>query len=456
MKQLSIVWIFAGASKAMKSKRQLIQIYMTMGDTLLMYLSIFLSLIIRYQDFSFLRNKILVNHIIFFTFIQLLWLVFLFFLDFYEIPPIKDFLDYFGRLIIFVLLCFATGSIYFYFIPRNAIAPKTVLFIDVLVMATLISCFRLAINFLLKGLGFFEGLIFIGSERELDQILPEVIAASSYKIIGVYNMNHVLNPSFSKEELLEMAPDLVILSNDFYNNKEFADKIFTHLPLGLNYISFTDFYEDVYGKIPIDLLNEMWLLDRMGKKLDVAEFTKRIFDIVFSSIGLLITIIIFPFVALALKATSRGPIFYKQQRVGARGKTFSLIKFRTMRSDAEANGPQWSRKNDPRTTKVGKLLRYTHIDEFPQFFNILKGDISFVGPRPERPEFVRALEKDIPFYDIRHFIQPGLTGWAQINYDYGSSTSDAKEKLQYDLYYISNRCIALDLAILLKTIRQMF
>ena len=440
----------------MRSKRQLIQTSLTISDVLLMYLSLFLSLIIRYGNFSFFQNKVFSNHIIFFSFIQLLWLVFLFFLDFYEIPPIKNLLDYFARLIVFVLLCFASGSIYFYLLPSAAISPKTILFFDVVIVAMLLTGSRILVSYFVRRAGFAERVILIGSTRELDIIGPDVLTANGYQIAGVYPTNHVWNPTFSKEEVLEMEPDLVVLGNDLYSNKDLADGIFSHLPLGLNYMNFTDFYEDLYRKFPIEFVNEMWLLRRLGQRIDISEYTKRMFDLVFSALGLLITILMFPFIALAIKLTSRGPIFYKQERVGAEGKLFRLYKFRTMRIDAEANGAQWAEKHDPRITTFGRFLRYTHIDESPQCFNILKGDISFVGPRPERPEFVKLLEKEVPFYDVRYFIKPGLTGWAQVNYDYGSSIDDAKEKLQYDLYYISHRSISLDIAILVNTIRQMF
>jgi exopolysaccharide biosynthesis polyprenyl glycosylphosphotransferase len=181
---------------------------------------------------------------------------------------------------------------------------------------------------------------------------------------------------------------------------------------------------------------------------------KRGFDILASGLLLLFTFPILLVAAIGIRLTSKGPIFYRQERVGFGGKSFMLLKFRSMRIDAEADGsPQWAQKNDPRVTPVGRFIRMTRIDEIPQIFNVLRGDMSFVGPRPERPFFVKSLEEEIRFYAERHAVKPGITGWAQLNYPYGATTEDARRKLQYDLYYIKNYSLFLDLLILLQTAR---
>ena len=170
----------------------------------------------------------------------------------------------------------------------------------------------------------------------------------------------------------------------------------------------------------------------------------------------LFALLFLPLVAIALLLESPGSLFYAQQRVGKNGKVFTLWKFRSMVPNAEENGAAWAQKNDPRVTKAGNILRKTFIDELPQAINILKGDMSLVGPRPERPEFVQSLSEEIPFYQIRHLVKPGITGWAQVNSPYGNSTQGALEKLQYDLYYLKNRSLMLDLDILLKTVNVVF
>ena len=186
------------------------------------------------------------------------------------------------------------------------------------------------------------------------------------------------------------------------------------------------------------------------------EIVKRSNDMVFAVVIGLISLLFYPLIILLIKTTSAGPIFYKQKRVGWAGKTFEIIKFRTMKKDAEKEtGAVWASNDDPRITKVGRFMRKTRIDELPQLWNILKGQMAFIGPRAERPEFNESL-KDIPFYEERYLIKPGLSGWAQINFRYGSSVADTAEKLKYDLYYIKNRSLVLDLGIALKTIRIMF
>jgi len=176
-------------------------------------------------------------------------------------------------------------------------------------------------------------------------------------------------------------------------------------------------------------------------------------DIVLTSTGLFFLGPALPFIALAIYLDSPGPIFYTQERVGKGGKTFRAHKFRSMVPNAEKKGkPAWAQEGDPRVTRVGRLLRATHVDEFPQFLNIIKGEMSAVGPRPERPEFVPELEKEIPFYRTRHCVKPGMAGWALVKQGYGASREDALIKLQYDLYYIKHQSVWLDVVILLKTI----
>jgi exopolysaccharide biosynthesis polyprenyl glycosylphosphotransferase len=184
-----------------------------------------------------------------------------------------------------------------------------------------------------------------------------------------------------------------------------------------------------------------------------ATHIKRIMDIILSSIGLVTASPIIVLTALAIKLDSKGSVLYKQKRIGLNETEFELLKFRSMSVDAEADEqPVWAKENDPRTTRVGRIIRKTRIDEIPQMWNVLKGEMSFIGPRPERPEFVGKLEEDIPYYFFRHAVKPGITGWAQINYRYGASREDAAEKLQYDLFYIKNLSAFLDLRILMKTV----
>lgn len=217
----------------------------------------------------------------------------------------------------------------------------------------------------------------------------------------------------------------------------------------------TSFIEQETGAVDLQSVSPSWLIfsDGFGGggRFDLA--IKRSFDILASSLLLALSLPILILTALAVKLTSPGPVFYRQERVGQYGRTYMVMKFRSMRSDAEKDGPVWARQNDDRVTLVGRFIRKTRIDEIPQIFNVLRGHMSFVGPRPERPVFVEELSHKIPYYSERHQVKPGITGWAQINYPYGASVEDARQKLQYDLYYIKNYSIFLDFLILVQTLR---
>ena len=217
----------------------------------------------------------------------------------------------------------------------------------------------------------------------------------------------------------------------------------------------TSWLEKIYGKIEVENLYPSWLVFGEGfRRNTIVKGVRRAISVIISLIGLIVALPLLPFIILAIRLDSEGPIFYTQTRVGKGGRLFKVVKFRTMRQDAEAaSGPRWTSDKDPRVTRVGKFLRASRLDEIPQMWCVLKGDMAFVGPRPERPEFIEMLSTEIPYYGVRHMVRPGLTGWAQVNYKYGSTVEDAREKLQYDLFYIKNVSIGLDLLIMFQTVK---
>ena len=217
----------------------------------------------------------------------------------------------------------------------------------------------------------------------------------------------------------------------------------------------TSWLEKITGRIEVDQLYPSWLIFAEGFRFSAFNrMLRRIANLTVALIGLIFALPILPLVALAVKLSSPGPVLYRQQRVGRGGKTFYCYKFRTMRKDAEADtGATWATDNDPRITRVGKFLRSSRLDEIPQLWCVLKGDMHFVGPRPERPEFVEWLSKEIPYYGVRHTVRPGITGWAQVQYKYGNTFEDAREKLQHDLFYIKNASLGLDFWIVFQTVK---
>jgi sugar transferase (PEP-CTERM system associated) len=224
---------------------------------------------------------------------------------------------------------------------------------------------------------------------------------------------------------------------------------------GVHVNEFSSFLERETGRVDLDTVNPSWLIfsDGFSSGRAISSVAKRLFDIVVSGVALCLTAPVILLFALLVKIDSRGPAFYRQQRVGLFGEPFDVIKLRSMRTDAEVAGAQWASKDDPRVTRIGRFIRKARIDELPQSWSVLKGEMSFVGPRPERPQFVSELEEQLPYYAERHMVKPGITGWAQINYPYGASIEDSRHKLEYDLYYAKNYTPFLDLIIILQTLR---
>jgi sugar transferase (PEP-CTERM system associated) len=224
---------------------------------------------------------------------------------------------------------------------------------------------------------------------------------------------------------------------------------------GIVVTEFQNFWERQTGQIELDEVNPSWLIFSQGFRVSwMRAIAKRLFDIMVAALILTLTLPITLITIVAITIDSPGPVFYRQERVGAKGRVFNVLKFRSMRTDAEKDGvARWAQSNDSRVTRVGRFIRKTRIDEIPQLLNVLAGEMSFVGPRPERPIFVENLVQKIPYYDVRHRVKPGITGWAQINYPYGASDEDAKAKLSYDLYYVKNWNLFLDAVILFQTAR---
>lgn len=251
------------------------------------------------------------------------------------------------------------------------------------------------------------------------------------------------------------ADEIVVAMDDRRGNLPIRDLLNARLH-GIDVIDLLEFLEREAGKIRVDLVNPGWLIFSPGFRTSRGKrLLKRLVDLSASLLILLVAAPVMLFVAIAIKLEEGvgAPVFYRQVRVGRGNKNFDVLKFRSMRTDAEADGKAvWAQKNDDRVTRVGRVLRKSRLDELPQILNVLRGSMSLVGPRPERPEFVAALAESIPYYSERHLVNPGITGWAQLRYAYGASEEDAMEKLQYDLYYIKNHNFVLDLIILLQTV----
>lgn len=268
----------------------------------------------------------------------------------------------------------------------------------------------------------------------------------------------VLGPLQNLEELcLKENVELVVTALPLMQTAEMGEKLIDLRIRGVEIVDMPDLYQDLEKRIPIDYISRVWFLKARGLRWSESSVMikiKRAMDVLISLLFLIITLPLSLLIALIIKMTSRGPVFYVQERVGRGNRIFRLYKFRSMIEKAEEQGAVWAEKNDTRVTPVGSVLRKLHLDEIPQVLNVLKGEMSLVGARPERPVFVEEFNEKIPFYPLRHFLPPGLTGWAQVNYPYASSFEASKDKLEYDLYYVYHMTFLLDVRILFKTMKN--
>jgi len=445
------------------------KITLLIGDLALLYAALAITLWLR---FPYLDSELWSRHLGSFSIIFAVWILVFFINGLYEINKVERGFKFYGILVQNLAINTLLAVAFFYVIgDRTGIRPQTILLILVVVFTILFLIWRKIFYKLMSSDRLGTNLAIIGINTESLLLAEEIINKPQ---LG-YKLKLIINPDASfipekfqpikassdiselRNQILEQKINIVVALNDPKYSPEVARYLFENIDLKIQYFNLTDFYEKITGKIPISSLERHWFLENITQKnqqwLSVA---KRVIDICFSVFFGIIALLILPFIALAIKLESKGPLIYKQKRVGLNNKIFTVYKLRSMAKNAEANGAQWAQENDSRITKVGKFIRKTRIDEIPQFINILKGNMSFVGPRPERPEFVETLKEAIPFYNERHLVKPGLTGWAQINFSYGASVEDAKEKLQYDLFYIKNKSIALDISIILKTINTIF
>ncbi|MFA6308026.1 MAG: sugar transferase [Patescibacteria group bacterium] len=445
------------------------KIILLFGDLILLYSSLAITLWLR---FSYIDSLLWSKHLGPFSIIFALWIIIFFINGLYEINKVQQGFKFYGSLVQNLLINTVLAMSFFYLVGNIlGIRPQTILLILVGIFAILFILWRKIFYKLISSDRLGSNLAIIGIHSESLLLAEEIITKPhlGYKLKLIINPDSSVIPekfqivavskdiSEMRNKILELKINTVVAVNDPKYSPEVARYLFENIDLKIQYFNLTDFYEKITGKVPVSSLERHWFLENISQKNQHwSSFFKRIMDIVLSVFFGLISLLILPFIILAIKLESAGSIIYKQERVGLHNKIFTVYKLRSMTKNAETNGAQWAKENDSRVTKVGKFIRKTRIDEIPQFINIIKGNMSFVGPRPERPEFVSTLKEAIPFYNERHLVKPGLTGWAQINFPYGASVADAKEKLQYDLFYIKNQSVALDISIILKTINTVF
>lgn len=417
-------------------------------DIVLGYFALATTLLIKYGWTEFYPQ--FQSHLLPFSIIIILFLASFYIFNLYSFRfnrNITDLIDSFTKSILLSFI--ASISIFYIFGSFFNVAPKT----NLIIFTIVFGIFDFYIRILLKRYYSHKKInrkIFIINNTH-NNLIDEIKNNQNigYEIIKETN-------TFNYEEVLACHPDIVII--DSVQNEAF-EKLYPLLQKNISIYTINMFYEETFQKIPTETIDKDKIIEYVNKNKTFFIFLKRFLDFIMSSILMIITLPLWVVIAIIIKFTSRGPILIKQTRVGQNDSHFILFKFRSMYAtdpDGQSEGgkPTWStdENTDPRITKFGRIIRKTHLDEIPQLINILRGNISFVGPRPERPEFTKMLNEKVQYYDLRHAVKPGLTGWAQINYRYGASVEDSKEKLKFDFYYIKNRNIFLDFLIVLKTI----
>ena len=438
-----------------------------LGDIFLLYLSLFGAVWFGFgEDFS---KEVFWQHFQVFSIFYPLWLIIIYTLGFYELNLTPKKIVFYSKLTAVIGINAIIGIIFFYLIPALGITPKTNLMTNVLFFGLFFWGWR-AFFYYFSSAYFLSNVGIVGinshSQNIAKHILDQPFLGYKLKLFIDTSKNPYSSSIGTKiiaadEDLLSNLKkekiDILVIAEDAHQNQYLAEMLYGCLTAKIDFLDLPRAYETIIQKIPIDYIGQAWFLENLkeGKK-KIYNNVKKVTDLIVAIFLLLIAMMIFPFVALAIKCDSKGPVFYRQTRIGKGGKPFTLIKFRSMKDNAETQGAVWAEEKDSRLTKIGAFLRKSHIDELPQIMNIIKGDIGLVGPRPERPEFVARLEKEIPHYQLRHIIKPGFTGWAQIKFRYARSMMDSYEKFQYDLYYLKNRSLLLDLGILLKTFNLFF
>jgi len=401
------------------------------------------------------------------TFTLLLYVIMLYIFDMYNIGRAFRSADTVLRIAVTVCAVAVFSAFLFYSLP-NWQYGRGILFIQILLVWGFLTGWRWIYSFFFSINLHKTDVLILGAGR-CGTALSHLLGAefSPYRVVGfldddpakqgkVMGSPKVLGPTERFKEIAsKMRVNTAILAITHDRPSGLVRRVLEARLNGMSIMEMPTVYEILTKRVPVEHICDHWLLFTDGFYLVSKEYmqkVKRLVDFVLSALLLMGTLPITVLSALAIRFDSPGPLFFKQERVGKNGLVFVLWKFRSMRQDAEQNGAVWAEEIDSRVTRVGKWIRLLRIDEIPQLYNVFRGEMSLIGPRPERPEFIQELEKQIPYYGIRHSVRPGITGWAQVNYRYGASVEDALRKLEYDLYYIKNMSLLLDFKIILKTI----
>ncbi|MCE9585952.1 sugar transferase [Candidatus Uhrbacteria bacterium] len=447
----------------LRNGQRLKSLLLVIGDLAMFELALFLALAIRNAEINL--NVWAVN-VTPFTFVIMLWVVCFYIVGLYNLMLVREPVRLFRTFLEGMIANLAIAAGFFYLLPFFGLTPRTILFLFFSLSLLLVYAWRLLAARLLISYFSSGRILFVGPAEEMrkvDALLRE--SALNMKLVAVISTSGETYPhneipwiplSDYQNVVIRERITSVVLGVRPESQPELSRHLYNSLFNSVQILDRAEIEEAATGRIPLSYVTESWFLHHLNEGNKAwYESAKRISDVILAIPFGIITILLFPFVAIATKLSSPGPVIYSQLRVGKNGKTFKIFKFRTMHLDAEKNGAQFTTnaKTDPRLFAFGRLMRRLRIDELPQIWNVLVGDLSLIGPRPERPEFVAPLIERMPYYALRHLTRPGLTGWAQVMFlTPTASLEDNLKKLQYDLYYIKHRSFFIDALILLRTV----
>ena len=436
-------------------------------DIFLMNIAFIITLLIRYQNIEIVKRVFLIG-IKSFVIVFLLQIFVLYIVGLYSLLDLRFFSKRIQKTISSCIISAGLAFFFFYLVQIPNFKPKTIMFIYMLIFNIFFILWRNYANNILLNIYPQVKVGFFGWSDLIEELIQNKEIKQAFNIdfkmiVSNLSISEGFRNKFrndivflkSEEELDEWLKkgeiDILVLSSELKRTSKVTNLLFNNLSTRTAYTSMPVFYETMLTRIPLDSINQMWFLEHLNLASKASyEKIKRVMDLFFGILLFTVTLPIWPIIMLLVKLSSRGPIFFTQIRMGKNLKLFKIFKFRTMK--IENNDYSITKENDDRITKISSFLRKTRLDELPQLINIIKGEMSFVGPRPERPEIVKMLEEEVPFYNQRMLVIPGLTGWDQISGEYHSaSVEDTYKKLQYDLYYVKNRSLYLDLSIVLRT-----
>ncbi len=446
-------------------RRNLIKAVLAVGDYIFMVVSLGLVLWVRYGG-SYVEEQFL-RHMASFSFVFVAWITIFYVLNLYDISAPFDHQHYLAAMTASV----AFAVLFYYTFKNLEISPKTNLALVVAVYTVFFYPWRYIVNRMTSSFGFARPVAVVGSDQHSLELAEQLnrnrregfrvavvlrdgsgplTISPALRSVAMVETVHALKEAIRAESI-----QTVVISPGWYDRV--YQELYDLIPDRVRFFQLTTFWERLNETIPIYATDESWFLQNLNQgPIRTYQFIKRIIDLLLVAMVLPVVVPLSILSALLVKISSRGPVIFKQTRVGQNQRHFTIYKFRTMVENAEEHGAQWATENDPRITWAGRFLRKVRFDEFPQIVNVVKGEMSFVGPRPERPIFVEQLAKKVPHYPLRHLAKPGLTGWAQVKYRYASTEEDSAVKLMYDLYYVKNISFVLDIKTALKTVFIVF